>query len=301
MVEEFEQAAFSLAENQISDPVKSQFGYHIIQVTSVQLPEQQSYDDVRFDLMQEERDRLAEDTLLEQVDQLRNLAYEQPDNLDQAAEELGLTIETTELFDRNSGTGIASSPLVRDQAFSDEVLNQEINSEPIEATPGQYVVIRKSQYQAAEPKSLAEVKQQIESILLSQAAASAAEVAGQDLLIKAKSNWSELEADEAIEINNYTVALTDQNVQVAQQVLRKVTALNLSNSSPAFAGVAGQNGDFHVIRMTAIEAGDVNAVSAEVKEATRRVLAHRNGQSLMSTYLKSLTDTMAPEVNTDLL
>ena len=38
MVAEFEQATFNLAEGDISEPVKSQFGYHIIQVEKIHTP-----------------------------------------------------------------------------------------------------------------------------------------------------------------------------------------------------------------------------------------------------------------------
>ena len=301
MVPEFEQAAFSLDENQVSEPIKSQFGYHIIQVTGINVPEQQSFEDVKFDLMQEERDRLAEDALLEKVDLLRDLAFEQPDNLDQAAEELGLEILTTELFDRNTGSGIASSPLVRDTAFGEEVLNDEINSEPIEASPGQYVVIRKAQYQAAEPKALAEVKDQISKILVDQGAAASAKAAGEKLLLKAEANWQELVADETISVDTHSVALVDNNRLIAPEVTRKVASMNLVNESPVISTAVSANGDFSIVRLTSVDAGDINGISQQVKDATRRVIAQRNGQSLMTTYLDSLSDSMAPQINQDLL
>lgn len=301
MVAEFEQAAFGLTENQVSEPIKSQFGYHIIQVTGVDVPEQQSFEDVKFDLMLEERERLAEEAQIEMVDKLRDLAFEQPDNLDQAAEELGLPILTTELFDRSAGTGLASSSLVRDTAFSEEILNDEINSEPFEATPGQYVVIRKAEYQAAEPKALAEVKDQINKILVDQGAAAIAQQRGRDLLVKATSEWDSLAADESIAVASHTVALIDNNRLIGPEVTRKIASMNLSEGTPLVSSVVSANGEFNIVRLSAIEAGDLNAISQQIKDSTRRVIAQRNGQSLMSTYLDSLSDSMAPEINQDLL
>jgi peptidyl-prolyl cis-trans isomerase D len=267
----------------------------------VNLPEQQSFDDVKFDLMSEERERLAEELLLEKVDQLRDLAFEQPDNLDQAAEELGLTILTTELFDRNTGAGIASYSLVRDTAFSEEILNDEINSQPIEATPGQYLVIRKAQYQAAEPKALAEVKDQISQNLTNQAAIATAETQGREMLVRAESDWDSLAGDESVTITKHTVALIDNNQLIAPEVVRKAASMNLLGGRPAIGSVVTANGDFNIVRLSSVEAGDVNAVSQQIKDSTRTVIAQRNGQSLLTTYLNSLSSTMAPEINQELL
>ena len=52
MVPEFEQATFDLGIDEISEPIKSQFGYHIIQVQKIQTPEQQKFEEVRLDLLE---------------------------------------------------------------------------------------------------------------------------------------------------------------------------------------------------------------------------------------------------------
>jgi peptidyl-prolyl cis-trans isomerase D len=299
-VPEFENATFSLAEGMVSEPIKTQFGYHIIQVTKVQAPEQQSFEDVKFDLQQDEKDRLAEDELLEKADQLRDLAFEQSDSLVEIAEVMGLKVLNTEPFSRSQGVGIATSSIIRNAAFSDEVLVDNINSEPLEVSEAQYVVLRKENYQASEPKVLSDVSEQVKQILISQKARAAAQVAGEALLAKAELNW-ESAATSANPATSFSVALIDQNLEIAPDVLREVASMHLKNGASVVNSVTGLNGDYNLIRLTGIEKGDVNAVNEQIKSSTRQVLSNRNGQSLVRGYIDSLNETMKPVVNTDLL
>lgn len=301
MVAEFEEATFALEKDAISDPVKSQFGYHIIQVTDIQTPEQQSFADVRFDLLQEERERKAQDLLIEKTEQLRDLVFEQPDNLDTAAEELGLELRSTDLFSRTAGDGIASSTAVRNVAFSEEVMIEELNSEPIEVSDEQLVVVRKKDVQAAAPMALADVRTQIISLLSEEKARAAAAARGEELLIQAKSDWANINDQENLEYASHTVSLIDQNRAVSPELLQKVSTLQLTAAGPEIVSVVDRNGDFHIVRLRKVEAGDISKISEQIKDSTRRVLAQRNGQALVSTYIESLKQSYAPTVNNEML
>jgi parvulin-like peptidyl-prolyl isomerase len=60
MVPPFEQAAFSLPLNQISEPVKSQFGYHIIKVEE---RTSKTFEEAKPDIEKQVGPKLTRDTL----------------------------------------------------------------------------------------------------------------------------------------------------------------------------------------------------------------------------------------------
>ncbi|MCL4156105.1 UNVERIFIED_CONTAM: hypothetical protein GTU68_008981 [Idotea baltica] len=305
MVAEFESATFDLEEGAISDPVKTQFGYHIIQVQDINPAEQQEFADVRFDIEQLEKQRIAEDELLDRVELLRDFAYEQPDNLDSAAEELSLEIQTTDLFDQVSGTGIAANVAVRDAAFSELVLFESTNSEPIEISEGRYVVVRKLDHQESKPKELTAVSEQIVQLMTAQKASEAAAEAGDVLLQQAETDWQALldnvAESEVLEVTNHTVSLVDDERTVDTAVIAEVTNTLLLNGEPTITTVRAGNGDFYIVRLTAVEAGDLAAVSDQIKDSTRRLIEQRNGQSLATAYIESLREKLVPEIDASTL
>lgn len=301
MVPEFDEATFALELGAVSAPVKTQFGYHIIQVEKIDATEPDSFEDLRFELEQEERDRIADELIIEQAEQLRNVLFEQADSLEQAATELKLEIKSTELFSRDAGVGITAIEAVRAAAFDQTVMQDGLNSELVEISDGQFVALRKLDFAAAEPKALETVSAEINTKLTRERAIAAAEEAGDSLLERAEQNWSELVRDESVSIVSHTVSMIDTDRKVASDVMREVVKMRLDNGTAVVNSFTGANGDFNIVRLNTVAAGNLAAVSQQVKDATRSLIEQRNGQSLFGAYISGLNEELDLEINEDLL
>ena len=166
MVEEFEQSAFALDVGEISEPIKTQFGYHIIEVTDISGGEPQAFAEVRFEIEEQLRESEALSLFSGQLLELRNLVFELRKQLNACCcKSLGLTVLSTDFFTREAGEGIAANAVVRSAAFDVTVLEDGLNSDPVEVSEGYYVALRKIDFKPAAPKELAEVSEQNKSIL----------------------------------------------------------------------------------------------------------------------------------------
>lgn len=157
MEKAFEDAVAKLKMGEVSEPIKSSFGYHLIKVTELVPGETKPFESVKAEVAKAYQKSQAETTFYDAGEKLAEMSYENPDNLDAAAQALGLTVKQTGLFTRAEGTGIAVNPKVREAAFSDEVL-QGNNSTPIEISPEHIVVVRKLDYKPAATQALETVK-----------------------------------------------------------------------------------------------------------------------------------------------
>ncbi|MEO1575742.1 MAG: SurA N-terminal domain-containing protein, partial [Pseudomonadota bacterium] len=175
----FSDALFALEVGEVSDIVKTNFGYHIIRLDDVRRDEVRSYDDVRSELAQDARMAQAIDRVDELSSQLDELSYEYDDTLEPASEETGLPLGETQWITRASGGGIGSDPTVREVAFSDRVLTNRRTSEAVRYRDG-FLYLRIAEYRPARQQTLDEVRDTIESSLRRQAAATRAAEAGED-------------------------------------------------------------------------------------------------------------------------
>ena len=117
---------------------------------------------------------------------MATLAYENDDTLLPVAEALGLEIKHTELFTRLTGQGIANDKKVRDAAFNKAVLKDGRNSDVIELEQNHILVLRIDEHVPSKPKSLNEVRQQIETGLKSEKAAELARKAAETTMAELK-------------------------------------------------------------------------------------------------------------------
>jgi len=169
MEKAFEAAAENLKLGEVSDPVKTAFGYHLIKVTELSPAEVKSFDALKPELIKAYQKSQAETKFNALGEKLTEVSFEHPDNLDAAAKILGVEINKTAMFTHSHGEGIANEEKVRLAAFSEDVLKGN-NSEPIEIGNDKLVVLRMQAHQAAASKELKDVKPQVISALLQEKA-----------------------------------------------------------------------------------------------------------------------------------
>lgn len=187
---ELEDAVYALKSGEISQPVRSTYGYHLVKLTALTPEKRKSFAEVRKELIEAVRRRQAEEHFFEVSEKFRNLVYEQPDSLAPAAKALGLEIRKSEWFSPAGGSGIAANPKVVQAAFEPDVLSQARNSDAIEISADTLVAVRVAGRRPAGRKPLAEVRPQIERILKQQRALEQARSLGEAALRELRAGTS---------------------------------------------------------------------------------------------------------------
>lgn len=160
MEKAFEDAASNLKLGEVSEPVRSAFGYHLIKVTELIPGDVKPYEAVKTDVTKAYQKAQAEANFNTLAEKLAAVSYENPDSLAAAAQLLGMEVIKTPEFTRAEGTGIAAEEKIRAAAFSEDVLKGS-NSEPLEIGNEKLVVLRMVSHQPAASKELKDVKAQV--------------------------------------------------------------------------------------------------------------------------------------------
>ncbi len=289
MVPAFEESVFALAEGEVSGLVQSGFGFHIIKLTGVQPERGKTFDEVKLQLENELKRDKATDLVIERSERLTDATYENPETLAVAAEELGLEIQTSELFERGHGTGIASDEQVRNAAFSDEVLRGN-NSETLQISGNRIVVLRLKERIEPQTKPLEEVRDQIMATLNHQAARDAAQALGERLLadLNAGHDISEQLAENEL---TWTEAkfYHRNDGQLDRVILQEL--FKATKASEKARGIELANGDYALLKITAIKDGDPASLSAEQRQVLKDQQQRARGNSEYTAWIEMLKNS----------
>ena len=269
MVRPFETALFAMQVGEVSEPIVTAFGWHLIKLEQISGGKVRSFDEVRVDIEDEIRSDLAESQIYDLVENLANLAYEQSDSLLPAAEQLGLELQTSEWFDRRSGTGIALEPRVRNIAFSNDVLNQGVNSEAIELADSRIVFIRINDRKPPAQKALAEVSAAISEELIRQKGREHNILAGKQALeaLNTGKSLDDIATDWNIDLVDSGFVGRD-NTEVDQNLLRLVFRMKKPADGLVFDTLTHPNGDFSLVELSAVISNDSNIDRKRVEALT---------------------------------
>lgn len=281
MVGPFEETVFAMKKGEISAPVRTPFGWHVIELEDIKTGSRRSFDDVRATLEEEYRKTRVEEQMFDLTENLTNLTYEHPDTLKFASEALGLPIQTTALFSRDQGEGVASNESFRLAAFGEDVIEGGNNSEVIQFDDGRAVVLRIVEKQPATHRPLADVRDSIRNELIRQGAQRLAEEAGKTV----RERLGRGDGVDAI-VREFPAAswhapalLGREDADVPAEVLDTAFAMpRPSQDRPAVDGTLLGDGDYAVIALYEVVDGDLGSVTDAERNAQRGELLRREAQ-----------------------
>jgi peptidyl-prolyl cis-trans isomerase D len=304
MVKPFEDAVFVMGEGEISEPVRTQYGFHVIRLDRITESRVQSLDQVRSEIETEVRRLRAEERFNELAEILGSTVFEQPDSLEPAADHLGVKVMRSEWFTQDAGTGIAEFQGVRDAAFGNEVLIDGLNSELIEIDQDNLVAVRKVDYRARRQLDLNEARPGLEKRLRAVEASDRMEKAGEDLVARLKSgaDWDELLIAHKlarVRLPETTETLLEPLEQVVARVV--YAALVPLSGQIVYGGERISPARYAIYRLERVEFGDPANASEEDRLGVEKILSSRRGGEMVIGWRQGLRKVAKVQINEELL
>jgi len=288
-VAEFETTLQSLALQEVSEPIRTEFGVHLIKLTEQAETALPTYEDRSAVIANNLKASQADSIFIAKADELSNLVFESPD-LTAPATSMGLELLRSELFGRSGGTGISAEAGVINAAFSAEVLEDRLNSELIQINASRSVVIRVVDHQLPLVQELAAVRSEIEVMLQLKKMKEQVRASGESLVnsLKAGDNidgllqaqnitWSQLDA---IERNSPSI-----NPEISNYVFSMPRPLE---GTTDISGLQLADGSYLMVELQSVVAGSAADFNTGEAQNMRNFLSQQASANDFSGFMESL-------------
>ncbi len=276
MVKVFEDSVFSLKVGEISDLVKTDYGYHIIKLLAVKPAKTQALNEVRPRIVQGLKSQHANDKFAELAEKFNNTVYEQSDSLKPAAELAKASVQRAVWLSKGQPPAGIWTDKALQAVFSEDALKNKRNTAAVEVAPNTLLAARVTEYKPASVRPLAEVSADIQQKLLR---AQAVELASQ----QGKALLEQLQRGEKVSVSWKAVqSITRSQLSGLEPRLGQAVFAADASKLPAYVGVDGQNG-YVLARIDTVKEADSVDEGKRIRYAQQ--IRQITGEELLLAYL----------------
>ena len=285
-----EAALETLAPNEISEPVVTEFGVHVVKLTEDAENVYQAFEEISDRIERELKSAEVDLLFAERIEDMSNLAFETGD-LITISEQLGLETQSADSVPRAGSSGLFANQALVTAAFSDEVMLEGNNSDVIEIGDNQAVVLRVQQFNESAVLPLDDVMGEISVILRTQMEREAVQSLGEELLIAAEEGGDvdALLADNELEwLDAENISRNDFSVN--REVIDHVFTMAAPESEPVVSSVSLANGTFVLVELNQVNPGEFSAIPEPDRNRLVDSLQSDLGVSDYQSFLVSLRE-----------
>ena len=263
-VPEFETALQALEVGQVSEPVRTEFGYHLIKLLEVSATDIEPFESRREDLERALKAAEVDRLFLARSEELGNMAFESLD-LEEPARSLGLPLQESDWFGRSGGTGVTAMRGVIDASFGSEALEERLNSQLIQVDSDRVVVIHVLDHTLPHLLPLEEVRDEIATLLRFEAMQEQARMLGETVATSVRAGQNIDSMLDAQGLSWIQVDAADrETLDVHPLILQQAFAMQEPvDGAVQVQGFNLDTGAYIVVELQSVEAGSLESLTPE--------------------------------------
>lgn len=294
MVKPFEDTVFAMQDGTVSAPIKTDFGWHVIQLRGVRSGTLQPFEDVREQLEAEAAATSRERAYNELLGQLVDDVMKNPSGFAEVAAKHGLQIKTAGPVPKGAGEGITAHPAVQKEAFSELRIGDSGVSDPVNISADHSVLLRVTGHTAEKAKPLAEVRDQVIHDIRSDRAGKQAERTANELVAAVRKGESLDDVAKARELRvDHAPGLPRTAGMPSPDVIKAMFGLPRPSDAKRSVGQTKlPDGSWMAYEVTAVNEGKLDEIPEPQRAEMRRQLAMANGQQAAKAYIDAMRKRM---------
>ena len=299
-VSEFDQVLYALEIGEISDPVKTQFGYHIIRLDDVKEGRKKEFAEIEEELTEEYSQLLAEDRLYDLAEQLDDLALQAYNELDTVADRLALELNQISAITRNGSSFLNQQPELIDILFSSSSIEQSENT-PVYEFNNSIVVARVVNHRLPETKNFSEVEDEIVNLLTVQNSIEIANETAAQMLEELSSGKTLTELSDLYQLELKEFNELKRNDDALPGAVTDAVFATLTNKidSNHYSTIATGE-EVYVFEVLQLNSGKLDNYNDQERDSGKIALAEQLGTYELASLTKELRENAEVEINPNL-